>query len=56
MRNRIFIKPIVLGLTISILLSLIVFTSSPIYAGSYDGEDLALAILQNGSLLVSQIY
>jgi len=56
LRNRILLKPIVMGLTISILLSLIVFTSSTTFAGSYDGEDLALAILQNNSLLIDSSY
>jgi uncharacterized repeat protein (TIGR01451 family) len=56
LRSRIIIKPTVIILTISILLSLIVFTSSPTFAGSYDGEDLALAILQNSSLLIDSSY
>lgn len=57
MRKKIYNKVhIVIGLTIVLLLSLIVFSSNSTLAGSYDGEDLALAILQDGSILVDSYY
>jgi len=44
------------GLAIVLLFSLMIFTSEHVYAGSYDGEDLALAILKNESTFVSSSY
>ena len=53
-----FIKgfTIIAGLAIILLFSLIIFSSEHACAGSYDGEDLALAILKNQSALVNSSY
>jgi uncharacterized repeat protein (TIGR01451 family) len=44
------------GLAIVLLFSLMIFTSEHVCAGSYDGEDLALAILKDESTFVSSSY
>ena len=56
MKKLIFNKISNIGLFITILLSLIVLTTNTTYAGSYDGEDLALAILQNATTLIDSSY
>ena len=49
-----------IGVIIAILLSMsnifIIYPSERVEAGSYDGEDLALAILSNASWLVDSSY
>ena len=57
MRLR-FIKgfTIIAGLAIILFFSLILLSSEPASAGSYDGQDLALAILKNQSTFISSSY
>jgi len=58
MRKIIFGKNIGMFIAIGLLLStiVIVFPSEKVNAGTYDGEDLALAILANQSTLISSTY
>jgi len=58
MRKIIFGKNIGMVIAIGLLLSAIsiVFPSEKVNAGTYDGEDLALAILANQSTLLSSTY
>jgi len=58
MRKIIFGKNIGMIIAIGLLLStiVIVFPSEKVNAGTYDGEDLALAILANQSTLISSTY
>jgi len=58
MRKIIFGKNIGMAIAIGLLLStiVIVFPSEKVNAGTYDGEDLALAILANQSTLLSSTY
>ena len=58
MRKIIFGKNIEIIIAIGLLMSIIVvvFPSDRVNAGSYDGEDLALAILANQSTLISSSY
>jgi uncharacterized repeat protein (TIGR01451 family) len=58
MRKIIFGKNIGMAIAIGLLLStvVIVFPSEKVNAGTYNGEDLALAILANQSTLISSTY
>jgi hypothetical protein len=47
---------IIVSLIFIIFFVFLIFPSEKAYAGSYDGEDLALAILENSSTLVSSSY
>lgn len=53
-----FIRKIMLitGLTITTLFAFMIFTSENAFAGSYSGQDLALAILQKDSTLLDSSY
>ena len=44
------------GLTLVVFFAFMIFTSEYACAGSYDGEDLALAILKNESTLIDSSY
>jgi len=46
----------IISIIFIIFFAFLIFPSEKAYAGSYDGEDLALAILENSSTLVSSSY